>query len=151
MQYALCTDCGISQAGITKMIGLYNHSKYGDRMRHIPENGHRWYIISFVSHFCSSSAWPKTYQDYQNTHFSKGILPIIGKFLRNIIGRLVQDTMTDSPVRFTIFPNIISWNPSSHMVVPFQLVLIHLQEKCQQREKKGGQIEINIFQELRKT
>ena len=34
MPSTLCTDCGISQTKITKMIGIYNHLNWRTRMRH---------------------------------------------------------------------------------------------------------------------
>ena len=51
MQSILFTDCGMSQDEITKKNEIYNYSNYGVRMRHIPENGLRLFIISFVSQF----------------------------------------------------------------------------------------------------
>ena len=154
MQYALCTDCGISQAGITKMIGLYNHSKYGDRMRHIPENGHRWYIISFVSHFCSSSTWTKNYQDLK-IHISTRKSPLwernFSPSWRNTLVHLLLDTMFDSTAWITIITNIISSNKIPHMVVPFLLVPLHWQEKCQETERKRVKTEMNRFKPQNKT
>ena len=41
MQSIFFTVCGMFQSEITNIIGIYNQSKYGARMRHIPANGLR--------------------------------------------------------------------------------------------------------------
>ena len=69
---------------------------------------------------------------------------------RNTIGRLLLDTMADSPVCFTIITNNISSNPIYHMVVSFLLVPIHLQGKYQEKDSKRGQTATKKFQAQRK-
>ena len=70
---------------------------------------------------------------------------------RNSIGHLLLDTMADSPVWFKILTNNISSNPRSHMVVPFLLVPLHWQGKCQDRDRKRGHTLIKRLQAQRKT
>ena len=74
MKSVLCSACGISQAEITNVFGLYNQSNYRYRMRQIPENGHRLSIFSFASHCCSSSSWPKEMRGLEIYTFQRGSL-----------------------------------------------------------------------------
>ena len=60
IQSALCTDCIMPHTETTEIIGTYNQSNLMARMRHIPLNGHIWFIILFVSRFWSSSKCPKS-------------------------------------------------------------------------------------------
>ena len=68
----------------------------------------------------------------------------------NILGHLLMDTITYSLVCFIIITDNISSNPTPHMVIPFLFFPMHLQEKCQEKERKRRQIENNKFQAQRK-
>ena len=48
-----------------------------------------------------------------------------------------METMSDSPVWFTMFNNNISSNPRPHMLVPFSLVPLHWQENVKRGRGKG--------------
>ena len=69
----------------------------------------------------------------------------------NTLGHILLDTMDDYPVCFTMLTNNISSNPSPHMLVPFLLVPIYLQDKCQWRDSKKGHTVTKKFQAQSKT
>ena len=59
--------------------------------------------------------------------------------------------MDESPVFFTMVTNIIYYYPRPHTVVPFILVSIHQQSKCQARVRKRGQTANKKFQVQKKA
>ena len=69
----------------------------------------------------------------------------------NTLGHLLLDTMADSLVCVKILTNIISSNPSPHMVVPFILVTLHRQPQFQAKERKRGHTATNKLQAQRKS
>ena len=58
--------------------------------------------------------------------------------------------MAESTVLFTILTNSLSSNSIPHIVVPFLLVPLHQQGKCQERDRNRGQTATNTFQSQRK-
>ena len=135
------------------MIELYKQSKLGGRMRHIPEKWSQM-IYYFISHFAPLPHVPKI------TKFKKIIISkrkyslSEGNFSPiwiNTLGHLLLDTMDDSPVWFTMLTDNISSNTTPHMVIPFSLVPIYLQEKIQERERKRIQTETKKFQAQSQT
>ena len=68
----------------------------------------------------------------------------------NTLGNILLETMADSTVYFTTITNIISSNPSPHMVVSFLLNPLHWQNNYQDRERKIKKTEIRKFQPKRR-
>ena len=121
IQSALCTDGIMPHTETTEIIGTYNQSNLMARMRHIPLNGHIWFIISFVSQFWSSSKCPKS------TRHSKLFLSTwkyslseenFSQSWRNTLRHLLLDNIANYPVWFTMLTNNISSNLSLQKATP---------------------------------
>ena len=71
--------------------------------------------------------------------------------MRKYYCKYILDTMNYSPVLFTILANIISSDPSPHMVVQFILVPIHWHAQWKLRDSKKGQTTTKKFQAQRRA
>ena len=80
--------------------------------------------FSPLPHRLKSTKLIKIYISTRNYSLSKVNLSI--KW-RNTLGKILLEIMDESPVWFTTITNIISSNPSPHIVVPFILVSLHWQ------------------------
>ena len=119
--------------------------------------------LDYTTNKTGGSGWRTTKQLYTDVllfHFSpllilfqmsqKTKFPLsVGKFsqrCRNIPVHIILDPLVDSPVLFQVLTNIIIHNLSSKMVVPFLLIRVHWNEKCQLREIKRVKTKIQKFQ-----
>ena len=146
MQSALCTDRRLPWAG-KKMDYITSQNK-----------GPRWCIsqkilihdllLHLFTTFAPLLQVPKSTRlrkSYIST-WKYSLLELnFSPICRNTLGRILLDTMADSPVCFTIINNFMTYNPSPHMVVPFILVLLHWKSQCQLRERKWDRQQLRNF------
>ena len=147
MHSTLCNYCGMSKSDITKLIGLYNQSKYGGKVVLDDLLFCLFPTFSPLLHVLKSTSLNKIHISTSKSSVSEGNFS--PRWINNIVN-LLLDTLSDSPVCFTMLTNNISSNPSPHVVVLFYWYL-YIDNKIQRRESKGGQTETKTFQSQSKN
>ena len=153
MQSALFTDCGISQAEIKKLLYATTSQPrvpgWGTAQKIVSDYllFHLFPTFSPIPHGLKTTRLRKIYILTRNSSLSE---ENFSPSWRNTLGSLLLDTISGSPVLFTMFPNI-NFNISPQMMVPFILVPLYWLAQCQSRERERVQTRTNIFQAQSKS
>ena len=128
MQSTLCTDCGISQADITIIFGIYNSQTRGP-VWGTPQKSVSDDLLFHLSPIFLLSRMAPKLPGLKKYTFQKGKYYLLeGNFSpswRNTLGHILLDTMDESSAYFTIITNNICSNIRPHMLVLFLLVTLH--------------------------